>query len=109
MPHPLLILYVTLAVFMIMIGVIGSLYYVDVALSATTMIHLIIYDNLVLRRFCCIYLPGNGETRQIRVRQAIDTTGTPVFHGFVSSYVGIVVPVMVLVLVFGIAHALLLL
>ena len=125
MPHPLLIFYVTVAVFMIMIGVFGFLFYVDVALSAITMVHLIMSIGFSVdfaAHICHGFMTANGETRHERVRQAIDTTGAPIFHGFVSSCLGILVlafaksyifrtfaKVMALVLVFGITHALLLL
>ena len=125
MPHPLLIIYVTVAVFMIMIGVFGFLFYVDVALSAITMVHLIMSIGFSVdftAHICHGFMTANGETRHDRVRQAIDTTGAPIFHGFVSSCLGILVlafaksyifrtfaKVMALVLVFGITHALLLL
>ena len=125
MPHPLLIFYVTVAVFMIMIGIFGFMYYVDVALSAITMIHLIMSIGFSVdfaAHICHGFMTAKGETRHDRVREAIDTTGAPIFHGFVSSCLGIVVlafansyvfrtfaKVMALVLVFGITHALLLL
>ena len=125
MPHPVLIFYVTVAVFMIMIGVFGFLFYVDVALSAITMINLIMSIGFSVdfaAHICHGFMTANGETRHDCVRQAIDTTGAPIFHGFVSSCIGILVlafaksyifvtfaKVMALVLVFGITHALLLL
>ena len=125
MPHPLLIIYVTIAVLMIMVGVFGFLYYVDVALSAITMIHLIMSIGFSVdfaAHICHGFMTAQGETRHARVRQAIDTTGAPIFHGFVSSTLALVVlafansyifrtfaKVMALVLIFGITHALLLL
>ena len=125
MPHPLLIFYVVVAIFMIMIGVFGFLFYVDVALSAITMVHLIMSIGFSVdfaAHICHGFMTANAETRHDRVRQAIDTTGAPIFHGFVSSCLGILVlafaksyifrtfaKVMALVLVFGITHALLLL
>lgn len=125
MPHPVLIVFVTLAVTMIMTGVFGFLVYLDVALSAITMIHLIMSIGFSIdftAHICHGYMISDGKTRGIRVKQAIDKTGAPIFHGAVSSVLGIIVlvgarsyifrtfaAVMSFVLLFGIAHALLLL
>lgn len=125
MPHPVLIVFVTLAVTMIMTGVFGFLIYLDVALSSITMIHLIMSIGFSIdftAHICHGYMISDGETRGKRVKQAIDKTGAPIFHGAVSSILGIIVlvgaksyifrtfaAVMSFVLLFGIAHALLLL
>ncbi|XP_045201235.2 patched domain-containing protein 3-like [Mercenaria mercenaria] len=125
MPHPVLIIFVTLAVTMIMTGVFGFLIYLDVALSSITMIHLIMSIGFSIdftAHICHGYMISDGKTRDLRVKQAIDKTGAPIFHGAVSSILGIIVligaksyifrtfaAVMSFVLLFGIAHALLLL
>lgn len=125
MPHPMLILFVTLAVAMIMVGVFGYMYYADVALSAITMIHLIMSVGFSIdftAHICHGYMISDGKTSELRVKQSIDKTGAPIFHGAVSSLIGIAIlgaaksyafrtfaTVMSFVLVFGIAHALLLL
>lgn len=125
MPHPTLILFVTLAVGMIMVGVVGFMYYVDVALSAITMIHLIMSVGFSIdftAHICHGYMISEGHTTDLRIKQSVDKTGAPIFHGAVSSLIGIATlsiaksyafrtfaTVMSFVLVFGIAHALLLL
>ena len=125
MPHPVLILFVTIAVTMIMIGVFGYMYYVDVALSAITMVHLIMSVGFSIdftAHICHGYMISNGGSRDLKVTQAIDKTGAPIFHGAISSLVGIATlamatsyvfttfaTVMAFVIGFGIAHALLLL
>ncbi|XP_060597853.1 patched domain-containing protein 3-like [Ruditapes philippinarum] len=125
MPHPILITFVTVAVTMIMIGVFGYILYLDVALSAITMIHLIMSIGFSVdftAHICHGYMISTGQTRDMRVKQAIDKTGAPIFHGAVSSLLGILIlvgaksyifrtfaAVMAFVLLFGIAHALLLL
>ncbi|KAL4219932.1 hypothetical protein ACF0H5_020344 [Mactra antiquata] len=125
MPHPVLIIFVTLAVTMIMLGVFGYMLYLDVALSAITMIHLIMSIGFSIdftAHICHGFMISSGETRDIRVKQAIDKTGAPIFHGAVSSILGIIVligaksyifrtfaAVMSFVLLFGISHALFLL
>lgn len=125
MPHPVLIVFVTLAVTMIMIGVFGYLIFLDVALSSITMIHLIMSIGFSVdftAHICHGYMISRGESRDLRVKQAIDKTGAAIFHGAVSSILGIIVlvaaksyifrtfaAVMSFVLLFGIAHALFLL
>lgn len=125
MPHPVLIIFVTLAVTMIMVGVFGYLIYLDVALSSITMIHLIMSIGFSIdftAHICHGYMISQAETRNERVKLAIDKTGAPIFHGAVSSILGIIVlvgaksyifrtfaAVMSFVLLFGIAHALLIL
>lgn len=125
MPHPVLITFVTLAVTMIMLGVFGYLIYLDVALSSITMIHLIMSIGFSIdftAHICHGYMISSAQTRNERVKLAIDKTGAPIFHGAVSSILGIIVligaksyifrtfaVVMSFVLLFGIAHALLLL
>ena len=125
MPHPLLIILVTIAVAMIMAGVFGFLYYLDLTLSSITMIHLIMSIGFSVdfaAHICHGFMVSNGSSRNERVKEAINKTGAPIFHGAVSSLLGIVVltvarsyifqtfaQVMTLVLVFGILHALLLL
>lgn len=125
MPHPVLIIFVSIAVTMIMVGVFGYMYFVDIALSAITMIHLILSVGFSIdftAHICHGCMISNGKTRHARVKQAIDKTGAPVFHGAVSSMIGIIplaaaqsyvfrafATVMAFVLFFGVVHALLLL
>ncbi|XP_053400140.1 patched domain-containing protein 3-like isoform X2 [Mercenaria mercenaria] len=125
MPHPVLILFVTIAVTMIMVGVFGFLLYIDVTLSAITMIHMILSVGFSIdftAHICHGYMISMAQTRDERVKHSIDKTGAPIFHGAVSSLLGIFVLffaksyifrtfgiVMAFVLLFGITHALLLL
>ena len=125
MPHPLLIFLVIVAVAMIMTGVFGFLYYLNMSLSSITMIHIIMSIGFSVdfaAHICHGFMISGGSCRDERVKEAIDRTGAPIFHGALSSLLGIVVlafaqsyifqtfaQVMTLVLVFGILHALLLL
>jgi predicted RND superfamily exporter protein len=125
MPHPVLIVFVTLAVTSIMAGVVGFMLYLDVSLSAISMLMLIMSIGFSVdftAHICHGYMISDGESRALRVRQAIDKTGAPIFHGAVSSLLGILVlvgaksyifrsfaAVMSFVLLFGITHALFLL
>ncbi|XP_053404169.1 patched domain-containing protein 3-like isoform X1 [Mercenaria mercenaria] len=125
MPHPVLIVFVTLAVASIMTGVVGFMLYLNVSLSAISMLMLIMSIGFSVdftAHICHGYMISDAETRALRVRQAIDKTGAPIFHGAVSSLFGILVligaksyifrsfaAVMSFVLLFGITHALFLL
>ncbi|XP_053403808.1 patched domain-containing protein 3-like isoform X2 [Mercenaria mercenaria] len=125
MPHPVLVVFVTIVVTMIMTGVFGYMLYIDVALSAITMIQLIMCIGFSVdfsAHICHGYMISNGQTRDMKVKHAIDETGAPIFHGAVSSLIGIVVlnvaksyifrtfaAVLSFVLFFGVTHALLLL
>ena len=125
MPHPVLILLVTIAVTSIMVGVFGYMYFFDIALSGITVVHMIMSVGFSIdftAHICHGYMISTGRTTDIRVREAIDRTGAPIFHGALSSLIGIAIlamaksyvfrvfaAVMSFVLIFGIAHALLLL
>lgn len=125
MPHPILIVFVTLAVTSIMTGVVGFMLYLNVSLSAISMLMLIMSIGFSVdftAHICHGYMISDAESREVRVRQAIDKTGAPIFHGAVSSLLGILVlvgaksyifrsfaAVMSFVLLFGITHALFLL
>ena len=125
MPHPVLILFVTVAVASIMVGVVGYMLYLNVSLSAISMVMLIMSIGFSVdftAHICHGYMMSDGEKRSTRVQQAIDKTGAPIFHGAVSSLLGVSVlagaksyifrsfaAVMSFVLLFGIMHALFLL
>ncbi|WAR27804.1 PTHD3-like protein [Mya arenaria] len=125
MPHPVLIIFVTVAVTMIMVGVFGYMLYVDIALSAITMVQLIMCIGFSIdftAHICHGYIVAPGADKNLRVEQAIDEVGAPIFHGAFSSLCGVVIlfaatsyifktfaTIMCFVLLFGIAHALLLL
>ncbi|KAH3806515.1 hypothetical protein DPMN_134838 [Dreissena polymorpha] len=110
---------------MIMAGVFGFLLYLNVALSSITMIELIMSIGFSIdftAHICHGFMTSRCETRDAKVRDAIDKTGAPIFHGAVSSVLGIIVlaaaksyifrtfaVVMGFVLFFGITHTLLLL
>ena len=125
MPHPLLLLYVTATVAMITAGVFGFLYFLDLTLSAITMIHVIMSIGFSVdfaAHICHGYMISSGVDRNERMRAGIIRSGAPVFHGAISSLLGVVMlafaksyifysffQVMSLVITFGILHALLLL
>ena len=125
MPHPLLLLYVTVTVAMITAGIFGFLPFLGLTLSAITMIHIIMSIGFSVdfaAHICHGYMISEGRDRNERVKAAIIRSGAPVFHGAISSLLGVVIlafaksyiffsffQVMSLVITFGILHALLLL
>ena len=125
MPHPLLLVYVTMTVAMITTGVFGFLYFLDLTLSAITMIHIIMSIGFSVdfaAHICHGYMISSGENRNERMKAGIIRSGAPVFHGAISSLLGVVIlvfsksyifysffQVMSLVITFGILHALFLL
>ncbi|KAK3605252.1 hypothetical protein CHS0354_037652 [Potamilus streckersoni] len=121
MPHPLLLIYVTITVVMIMIGILGFLPFLGLTLSTITMIHIIMSVGFSVdyaAHICHGFMISDGNTRNERVKEAVMRSGAPIFHGAASSFIGIITlvaatsyifrsffGVMVLVIAFGLAHA----
>ncbi|XP_053403811.1 patched domain-containing protein 3-like [Mercenaria mercenaria] len=122
MPHPVLVTLVTLVVVVIMIGVFGVMYYLDIALSAVTMIQLIMTVGFAIdfsAHICHGYMVADNKNANARVKETIERTGAPILHGALSSILGISLlisaksfvfrtfqSIMFFVLFFGITHAL---
>ena len=122
MPHPLLLLYVVFTMGMIMVGIVGFMAHWNLTLSSITMIHLIMSVGFSVdftAHICHAYMVANGDTRNDRVAEAMKSAGGPIFNGAVSSILGILMlafaksyifksffQVMLLVVLFGSAHAL---
>ncbi|XP_060072050.1 patched domain-containing protein 3-like [Ylistrum balloti] len=125
MPHPLLVVCVTGTMVMICAGVFGFMYYWDLALSVITMIEIIMsigFSADFSAHICHAYITVDGATRKERVHKALDRSGGPIINAAVSSIFGIMImafsssyifksffKLMFLVMVLGLAHALLLL
>ncbi|XP_053405532.1 patched domain-containing protein 3-like isoform X2 [Mercenaria mercenaria] len=125
MPHPLLLVYVSVAVAMITVGIFGFLPFLGLTLSSITMIHIIMsigFSVDFVAHICHGYMISEGESRNERMRNGLNKAGAPIFHGAVSSILGVVMlaaaksyvffsffKVMSIVITFGIAHAVLLL
>ena len=125
MPHPLLLIYVTVTVAMITTGIFGFLPFLGLTLSAITMIHVIMSIGFSVdfaAHICHGYMISKGNDKNERMKAGIIRSGAPVFHGAISSLLGVVIlafaksyifysffQVMSLVITFGILHALLLL
>lgn len=122
MPHPLLLVYITLTVAMITVGIFGFLYFVGLSLSSITMIHLIMSIGFSVdfsAHICHGYMISCGKDRDEKMTNGIVRSGAPIFHGAISSILGVIMlaaaksfiffsffQVMSLVITFGILHAL---
>ncbi|XP_060064748.1 patched domain-containing protein 3-like [Ylistrum balloti] len=123
MPSPLLILYVTVSMVMIMTGIFGFMYFWDLTLSSITMIHVIMSVGFSVdfsAHICHAFMTVEGNSRDEKVKNAILRSGGPIWNGAVSSILGIIMlvfsksyifrsffKVMLLVILFGVGHALL--
>lgn len=125
MPHPLLLVYMTITVAMITTGVFGFLSFIGLTLSSVTMIHIIMSIGFSVdfsAHICHGYNIADGKNKQEKVENGLKSAGIPIFHGAISSILGVVLlafaksyifysffQVMSLVITFGILHAVLLL
>ena len=123
MPHPILMIFVVVTMAMIMIGIVGFMYFWNLTLSSVTMIHLIMSVGFSVdftAHICHAFMVAKGSDRNERVAEAVKFSGGPIFNGAVSSVLGILMlafaksyifrsffKVMLLVVVFGASHALL--
>ncbi|XP_033752141.1 patched domain-containing protein 3-like [Pecten maximus] len=122
MPSPLLILYVTVSMVMIMTGIFGFMHFWDLTLSSITMIHVIMSVGFSVdfsAHICHAFMTVEGITRDEKVKNAVLRSGGPIWNGAISSFIGIIMlvfsksyifrsffKVMLLVIIFGIGHAL---
>ncbi|XP_069116335.1 patched domain-containing protein 3-like [Argopecten irradians] len=125
MPHPLLVTCVTVTMVMISAGMFGFMYYWDLTLSVITMIDIVMSIGFSVdfsAHICHAYITVDGTTRKERVHNALERAGGPIINAALSSIIGILIlafsssyifrsffKLMFLVMVFGLAHALLLL
>ncbi|KAK3609460.1 hypothetical protein CHS0354_020396 [Potamilus streckersoni] len=123
MPHPVLLIFLTVTVAMIMVGIFGFLAYFGLTLSSITMVHIVMSVGFSVdftTHICHGYMISTGDTRNERVRSTLVRSGAPIFHGATSSLLGVIVlfktstyifmsffKIMLLVIMFGIAHAVL--
>nr|KAG5688558.1 hypothetical protein BaRGS_002773 [Batillaria attramentaria] len=123
LPHLLMVMLVTLTIVMILVGIFGFMYYWDISLSSITMIHLVMSVGFSVdfsAHVCAAYLISDSHTREERAHDAITHAAGPILNGAVSTLLGVVLLVfsdsyiftsffriMVLVIVFGMLHAVL--
>ncbi|XP_071126144.1 patched domain-containing protein 3-like [Mytilus edulis] len=124
MPLPFMIVLVTVTVVMIMVGVIGFIKFWDLTLSSVTMIHIIMCVGFCIdfsTHMCHAFVQAEGN-RNVRVAQALDMAGGPIFNGAISTVIGVLMlafsssyvffsffKIMLLVMVFGLIHSVFLL
>lgn len=122
MPAPLMVLYVTVSVVMIMFGLFGFMTLWGLSLSSITMIHVIMSVGFSVdfsAHICHAFLSIDEPCSKKRVQKAIRRAGGPIFNGAMSSIIGIILlissksfifrsffKVMLLVVLFGMFHAL---
>jgi predicted RND superfamily exporter protein len=99
-----------------MVGVIGFIHFWGLTLSSVTMIHIIMCIGFCIdfsTHICHAFVQADGE-RNVRVSQALDLAGGPIFNGAISTIIGVLMlafstsyiffsffKVMFLVMVFG--------
>ena len=121
LPHILMVLLVVLTIVMILVGIFGFMYFFDLTLSSITMIQLVMTVGFSVdfsAHVCAAYLMSDSITRQDRARDAIRHAAGPILNGATSTFLDIVVlaastsyifqsffKIMLLVIVFGMLHA----
>ncbi|XP_046556236.1 patched domain-containing protein 3-like [Haliotis rubra] len=124
LPHPAIVAAVLFNILMILLGIFGFMAIWDLSISAITMIHLVMSVGFSVDftvHVCSAYMLSEGQTRNDRARNAIIHAAGPIFNGGLSTFIGICTLVvsqsyvfqsffriMVLVVLFGMSHAVLL-
>ncbi|XP_077980119.1 patched domain-containing protein 3-like [Glandiceps talaboti] len=122
MANLLCVIYMTIAVVMILVGILGYMPFWDLSLSSITMTHLIMSVGFSVdfsAHICHAFLKAEGKDRNSRVAVALSRAGVPVLNAGISSFIGVIVLVfaesyvfisffriMFLVVVFSVCHAL---
>ena len=123
LPHLPMVLLVVLTVVMILVGIFGFMHFWNLTLSSVTMIHLVMSVGFSVDfsvHVCTAYLISKQESRQERAEDAISHAAGPIMNGGVSTLMGILLllasssfifqsffKIMLLVIVFGVMHAVL--
>ncbi|GFR62710.1 patched domain-containing protein 3 [Elysia marginata] len=124
LPQPVIVGVVMLQVTMILVGLFGFMSLWDLSLSAITMIHLVMSVGFSVdfcAHICTAYMVSDETTRHGRALDAIVHASGPILNGGFSSMLGVLIlsitesyifksffKVMLLVIGFGAAHAILL-
>ncbi|ESO84061.1 hypothetical protein LOTGIDRAFT_108477 [Lottia gigantea] len=125
MPHPVMVVLVTVNMLSISLGIFGFLYICDLTLSSITMIDLIMSVGFSVDfsvHVCHGFVTSGKPTRKEKTLDAVKTSASPVVNAGLSSLVGVLalagsqsyvlrafLIVMVVVICFGLAHSMLLL
>ncbi|XP_067674728.1 patched domain-containing protein 3-like [Haliotis asinina] len=124
LPHPVIVAAVLFNILSILLGIFGFMALWDLSVSVITMIHLVMSVGFSVDftvHVCSAYMLSEGHTRNVRARNAILHAAGPIFNGGLSTLIGICTLVvsqsyvfqsffriMVLVVLFGMSHAVLL-
>lgn len=122
MPNIFLVAMVTVTLIIILLGIVGFMYYWDLTLSSITMVDLIMTVGFSVdfsAHICHAYMSVTGKTRGEKVHHALSRSGGPIFNSALSSILGIIVLIfsksyiflsffkmMLIVMLFGLFHAL---
>ena len=125
MPHPMIILLVTLSMVSILLGVFGFLKFWELDISVVTMIELVISVGFSVdfsAHICHAYLSSSLRDKGSRVKEALELAGGPVINGSLSTILGLLMlvfsrsfifqsffKVIFMVITFGLLHAVLVL
>ncbi|XP_055886577.1 patched domain-containing protein 3-like isoform X2 [Biomphalaria glabrata] len=120
-PQPMIVVIVMVQVVMIVTGIFGFMAHWGLTLSSVTMIHLIMSVGFSVdfcAHVCTAYIVSEKQSREDRAKDAIVHASGPIFNGGLSSIIGVVVllftesyifqsffKIMVLVIGFGVLHA----
>lgn len=122
LPHPALIFLILLTLVMILVGLIGFMYFWELTLNFITMIHIIMSVGFSVDYCAHIghgFMDSRSSDRHLGAQRAIKKTGAPIFNGALSSFIGIIFlvfsesfifksffKIMFLTIIFGVAHSL---
>ncbi|BFZ24035.1 hypothetical protein BsWGS_27076 [Bradybaena similaris] len=121
LPHPLMVILVTVQLFMIVVGIFGFMALWGLTLSSITMIEIIMSVGFSVdfcAHVCTAYMVSDELFREDRAKDAIIHASGPIFNGGLSTLIGVSMlifsasyifqsffKIMLLVIVFGVLHA----
>lgn len=91
-PEPRMVILTLFAVASMIIGLIGFMYLWGLVLSSLTMLAMIMSVGFSVDYSVHIihaYMQAKGDTREIKIKKAIEMAGGPVFNGAFSTFLGI--------------------
>lgn len=125
LPLPIMILFITMSVVLIMLSVIGFMHFWNLTLSSVTMIHIVMCIGFCVdfsTHVCHAFVQSEGNDNDKRVELALNRSGGPILNGALSTIIGVSMlifsnsfiffsffKVMFLVMVFGLMYSMLLL
>ena len=121
MPNIFVVILVVVAMVLILLGVIGFMYFLDLSLSFMTLIHLILSVGFSVdfcAHICHAFVTASGKDPLEKIQNAIERSGGPILNAALSTFVGLLMlllsnsyiflsffKIMLLVILFGLGHA----